>query len=40
MCQYDFSWNLKQDDNHKYFYDYKNRLMKVTDLSDTLYCRI
>ena len=34
--EYDNNWNHKQDDNYKYFYDYKNRLIKVTNLSDTI----
>jgi hypothetical protein len=27
---------LKQDDNYKYFYDYKNRLIRVWNLSDAV----
>jgi hypothetical protein len=33
---YDDVGNLKQDDTQKYYYDYKNRLTKVTDLNDNL----
>ncbi|PZM85607.1 hypothetical protein DLH72_01870 [Candidatus Gracilibacteria bacterium] len=33
---YDLEGNLQQDPNKKYFYDYKNRLIQVTDLQDNI----
>ena len=33
---YDDNWNLTNDWNYKYIYDYKNRLLKVTNQDDEL----
>jgi len=33
---YDNNWNLKQDNSFKYFYDYKNRLVKTTTLDNEI----